>query len=1063
MFSLPPQSETAVIVLHVLGQCLIRTAITSVTPRADMCFALASYLTRDRGKRFPRRTIEKFFWPGMHAPDASHSLTELIRKLRDRGVPIRSDDASCIWLPRDSVTLDVESLANEPPAQLAERDLTILPGYSPRASANFRDWVDEWRTELQRRVLREVSIATSRAVATHDWDLAIGLATQILAIDPTNGDGLRTRAEAAARLAGDAPLARANARSHAGEYFVQPAFSHSAVAEWPARRVVGSGARDTELVGRDEQMHRLREYAAQVLRGEFKATYIYARAGMGKSRLVREIVDAVHGSGLVTCVVSCERHHVDGPLSTFIQAVPKLQSLPGAAGCAPSAVACLGRITQLRSDPVRQLDDNSDYVFASVQAAVLDLIDAVAEEQPLLLIVEDVHWIDHASWALLRTIAANAPRSVFMICTSRVAWKEPEWGPSGRFHIEQLPALDATSAGHLIRSYLERASRSAPDSYIEWCADTANGSPYFIEELINYWLSTGEQFSAPPSLISLTAARISCVAPTALKVLQAAAILGKNSTVELLQHVLELPTHTLFSSIEALAEAELLTVSTADINATVSVLCRHDLITQAATRGMSAPGRALLHHAAARAMEFTSSPTGQSAESLWDCAHHWHLAGQPDRSVRAAVACARHLHDMGLVNEAIRRCEAALGMAASDAARTAVLRVMAESQYAARNWSQFCDTVASVRNLETAAGSVSPAHDDLELCELNARRNLHRDWDGALEAVLRCVSSVHADNGHKVKASITALKIATNVGRMDIMEAIYRGAVHLADSPDVSLVDRLTLRMVFTAICGDPTVAAEAARELLLVAKRTLAERHQVGILIDCAGALRRGSNTDEASEVYESIFQSGVKLKCFDVAAEACHRLIEMHCDEGRMDRAETWVVRYKALLRPAGELESARNLRIAIAKVHLWKEEWDEAAELLEMSQRIPPWEDPVAMFRCGALAVKVRLEIGRHEPVSRIAHLTALLAELSRKLRHSGAQDYECFSLYLGYIYSGEVDAGEAFLRNYVERERRDARPVAPEISRELYRLDAKRGTPAEALELPGCVEATDAKCV
>ncbi|MEO8945890.1 MAG: hypothetical protein ABI338_05280, partial [Gemmatimonadaceae bacterium] len=77
----------------------------------------------------------------MRAADASHSLSELIRKLRRKGIHIQRDEAACIWLPRDAVSIDIEALGTEPPTSIAVRDLSVLPGYEPRASDAFNDWV----------------------------------------------------------------------------------------------------------------------------------------------------------------------------------------------------------------------------------------------------------------------------------------------------------------------------------------------------------------------------------------------------------------------------------------------------------------------------------------------------------------------------------------------------------------------------------------------------------------------------------------------------------------------------------------------------------------------------------------------------------------------------------------------------------------------------------------------------------------------------------------------------------------------------------------------------------
>jgi hypothetical protein len=86
--------------------------------------------------------------------------------------------------------------------------------------------------------------------------------------------------------------------------------------------------------------------------------------------------------------------------------------------------------------------------------------------------------------------------------------------------------------------------------------------------------------------------------------------------------------------------------------------------------------------------------------------------------------------------------------------------------------------------------------------------------------------------------------------------------------------------------------------------------------------------------------------------------------------------------------------------------------------------------------------------------------MLGALNVSLRLVGAQDYETYSLYLGYCRIGETAAAERLLRHYVTQERRDTTPVAPEIAEELARLALMPVRPDEASALPECVEATDA---
>jgi hypothetical protein len=1053
------------VVLHLIGQSLIRTAVARITPRADLCFALASYLARERGKRVPRRVIERILWPVMPPLDAAHSLSELIHKLRTKGVAIARDDASCIWLPRESTILDIDTIAEQPLAELATRDLTILPGYSPHVSPAYNDWLDDWRAHLHVLLIDEVVAGISRAKAGRDWRLMIDLARQALNLDPDNESAVVARATAAEQIArethtGERAIARRNGW-HRSAARLRESTPRARLSQPNASNTAARHTQDTPLVGRDLQMLRLRSNAMHTLDGGVTSTFISGTAGIGKSRLVREIVAWLRPRGAAICIAECERQDGHRPLSTFIRAVPMLQALPGAAGCAPDTVECLDRITRLTTgDWTPDADPDAMQLAATIRTAVIDLIDAIADEQPLVFVVEDVHWIDTASWSLLRTVAAKAQGSVLLICTSRSSWQHVSWGAPEYFHLEELPPLDAAATRTHTLDYLARAQRVADECYVTWCVETSNGNPYFVEELINYWVSTGDQYSAPPSLVALSEARLACIKPDALRLIQAAAILGKNSTVDLLRRMLEFPTHTIFTSVEELGDSGLLTVSGGtDLTGTAPVLCRHDLVRRAATRGLSAHGRALLHHAAARAMEAVATES-RSAEILWDCADHWQAAGEVERSITAAIACARHLGEMGLVRDAIKRCELTLGMCPDEPARLRVLRAMAHAQYAARDWSDFCTTVAQVRSLEHSSILASPIHDDLELAELNAQRNIHRDWQGALEMTLRCIHSMSATVAHRVKATVIALKLATNTGELETMDTLYRDAALLATSSEVDLMDRLTLTMVYHAIRGDIATGANAARELLRLAHQTLPLRHQLSVMLDCAGAIRRCGLAEEAERIYAALFDAAVELQCFDFVEDACHRLIEMHCDAGDMVGAVEWMTRFRKLRRPRGNVRRQRNLRLAFARVHLWQGQWDAAAKLLEAPKKAPPWEDPVAMFRSGALAMKIRLDIGRGAGTATVVRWIDELEPLNARLRLTGTQDYESHSLYLAYRYIGRSDTADQFLRTYVESERRDSSQLSPEIAAVVDALKVRLATPSEAAGLLACAAETDA---
>ncbi|HEY8312505.1 MAG TPA: hypothetical protein VIG47_18185, partial [Gemmatimonadaceae bacterium] len=303
-----------------------------------------------------------------------------------------------------------------------------------------------------------------------------------------------------------------------------------------------------------------------------------------------------------------------------------------------------------------------------------------------------------------------------------------------------------------------------------------------------------------------------------------------------------------------------------------------------------------------------------------------------------------------------------------------------------------------------------------------------------------------ADVQHRAKAAIIALKLATNVGDTPAMDAIYRDTIPLASSLDVDPVDRLTLSMIYHAIRGEPAVAALNARELADVADRSLSPWQQLETLLDCADALRRCGNPAETLRLYEHVFHSAISLACLGLAAEACHRSIEMYCDSGQLNLAAAWIRRYRRLRRPATELHYQRQLNLAFARVAVWQSKWRAASMLLDSSESEPLWRDAVAMFRSSALATKLRLDIGRGRPNGELRRWVTALAPLNLCLRKTGAQDYETFSLYLGYRAIGEDVAAIALIKSYVEHERRDTLPPSHEIKTELIGLDLSlRGQP------------------
>src|SRR4029079_1447697 len=109
----------------------------------------------------------------------------------------------------------------------------------------------------------------------------------------------------------------------------------------------------------------------------------------------------------------CRPSFVNRPLSVFIELAPLLRSLPGAIGCSPDTLQFLERLTRHEPSQVeKRVDTEPGWVYGGIQRALFDMVEAVAHEAPLLVQIEDIHWLDAASEDLLREMIDHVPSKV---------------------------------------------------------------------------------------------------------------------------------------------------------------------------------------------------------------------------------------------------------------------------------------------------------------------------------------------------------------------------------------------------------------------------------------------------------------------------------------------------------------------------------------------------------------------------------------------------------------------------------------------------------------------------
>lgn len=1040
------------VVLHALGQCVIRTSVATITPRADIGFALATRLIAERGKRVSRQALLALFWPASPASSAAHALSEALHKLRRKGLPVRADDTNCVWIARESVCTDIEHLATEAPHALVDRDLTILPGYSPSVSAGFEDWLDDWRAELHQRLVAGLAHATERAEDEGDGRTVMRLAEQLLKLDPGNEAALAATASAveSLRRAPRTPVARSVVVRPEAQV---PGFAqiHAPVTAYAvSERLVRSGwalpaggfpaARDTALVGREEDVRITADSLRCAMAGAGSGMYISGAAGVGKSRLVRALSSAAREVGVAIASVACQPSDPFRPLSALVDIVPAIRLLPGAAGATPAMARYLDRLTKHGTREYAPAVDATEmeHTYASIQHAVFDLLDAVSDEQPLMLVVESIQWLDPLSWSLLREMCAWAStRPLMFVFTSREPWDEVTWGkPASAIRLHALPPLSDAAAFAHAHDYSATIGHVPPAELMQWCISASEGNPYLLEELLNHWVATGEQFATPRSLSALLDARIQRLQPASFNLLKVCAVLGKNSTLGRLERLFDHAPFDLFTSLEELGTAGMITMERdADGSANNRIVCRHDVLAQSVLSRMFPASLEWLHRRAGDLLK-TELDGPDSASLLWDCAGHWHAAGNSVRAVELGRSCIGHLLEIGLAHDAADACKRTLAFCSRPADKLQILNTLASALHITRSWPELFEVIDTIRAHQVLTQS-EPPHDDLQLLRLDAEWHAHRDWRATMTSAAHWAVDDTATPRHRVRAAIITLKIATNLGDLAAISDVYAAVATVADDPGVTRVDQLILRMIYHAVCGDHSDAASEARTLLAHLGAEPGEVRHLCARTNCATALCRAGESAEGERAYVEAYDTALNLRVFTMAGEICQHLIKTFLNNDRMQEAEVWVHRYMGLQRPQTELWEQRPLRLCLARIELWRGNVEAAAHLLE-NEGEPLWDDPVPLFRFTALATKLQTEMQRGMAPINVLDLVLRMEALCHELTHVGSQDIEILALYRGMQYLGRLDDARDLLLTYVEKDRRDSLPLVPALATEAQAL-------------------------
>ena len=392
---------------------------------------------------------------------------------------------------------------------------------------------------------------------------------------------------------------------------------HATMGDVPA-------ARSADLVGRDAELEDLTSRLGIRASGPGPAPHavlLAGDAGVGKTRLLTELRDVALAEGWLVLAGHC-LDLADGslPYLPFSEILGRiLAERPEVAASVTDRHPTLARLQPGRR--LRATDDRDEAQSldrGNIFAAVHDLLETVAEEGPLLVVVEDAHWADQSTRDMLSFLFsrpfAGPVRLVVSYRSDDLHRRHPlrpqvaEWARLRGVQRLQVEPLSDADVRHLI--YLIHKDTTISEASIAEIVDRAEGNAFFVEELIGATWATGGH--VPVELADVLLVRLDRLDDRTREVVRVASVAGRHVSHELLAAVTGLDASDLEAALRGAVESNVLTQSGG-----TSYAFRHALLGEAVYDDLLPGERTRLHTAFSQALQ-----SGQVAGTAAELALH---------------------------------------------------------------------------------------------------------------------------------------------------------------------------------------------------------------------------------------------------------------------------------------------------------------------------------------------------------------------------------------------------------------------------------------------------------
>lgn len=367
----------------------------------------------------------------------------------------------------------------------------------------------------------------------------------------------------------------------------------------------------TPLVDRQDELYLLENRWRAACRGEGHAVFLSGEAGIGKSRLAHAVGERIAGADTVVLSLQCSPYRDASALYPVIslithsaqlsrtespkQSLDKLEELlsdwiqPD-----PETLALLASLLSLPNDGrLPELELGADAIRARTFEILLEIMTSLSRRGPVLVVFEDLHWIDPTTEDLLESwIEALVDLPVLLVGTFRPEYRS-RWEGQPRVTTMMLGKLDGRQSEQMVDNLVKATGTALPDDIRQQIIARTEGVPLFVEEMVRMvqrrmsgskaLTGSDASLALPSTLKDLLRAQIDSLV-SARDIVPICAAMGRIVHPGILQVVSGVPDGELSALLQQLVEAQILIPR--GLGAELRYHFRHALIQDAAYEAM---------------------------------------------------------------------------------------------------------------------------------------------------------------------------------------------------------------------------------------------------------------------------------------------------------------------------------------------------------------------------------------------------------------------------------------------------------------------------------------------